>query len=226
MTGAGPSTTSRTSAPARERSSRLVRLRGVYAIADDAPHWPRPMERVVEAAVRARLGVLQLRFKHTQDADALARMRPLVARARAAGLLVFVNDRFDLADLAGADGVHLGDRDLHPERVPAELRERLLIGLSTHTLEQVQASRSRPVDYIGFGPVYPTASKASPHAARTPALLAQAVAAASCPVVAIGGIDASGIEAVFRAGAAAAAVISALHAAPDPDAALRALSGA
>jgi thiamine-phosphate pyrophosphorylase len=181
------------------------------------------MERVVDAAVRAGVGVLQLRFKHTADGEALVRMRALVARARAGGLLVFVNDRFDLADLAGADGVHLGDRDLPPERIPDALRERLLIGLSTHTLEQVAASRARPVDYIGFGPVYATASKDTPHTPRSPALLAQASRLAGCPLVGIGGIDATGIRAVLQAGAAAAAVISAVHGAADPDAALREL---
>ena len=198
-------------------------MQGVYVIADDDPRWRHSMERVVEAAVREAASCLQLRFKHTRDGDALARARALAARARGAGLLVFVNDRFDLADLAGADGVHLGDRDLAPERIPDDLRKRLLVGGSTHTLEQVEQSRSRPLDYIGFGPVFPTASKVSPHAPRTPALLAQAVARAGRPVVAIGGIDRVGIGSVMAAGAAAAAVISAVQSAQDPEAALREL---
>jgi thiamine-phosphate pyrophosphorylase len=202
---------------------RLDRLQGVYVIADDAPHWRHSMERVVEAAVRAGVSCLQLRFKHARDGEALARARALTSRARAAGLLVLVNDRFDLADLAGADGVHLGDRDLAPERIPDELRKRLLVGGSTHTLQQVEHSRSRPLDYIGFGPVFATASKLSAHEPRTPAVLARAVALAGRPVVAIGGIDRAGIASVLAAGAAAAAVISAVHSAEDPEAALREL---
>jgi thiamine-phosphate pyrophosphorylase len=207
----------------RARAARLARLRGLYVIADDAPRWRWSLERVAAAALAAGVRVLQLRFKHTRDGDVLRRARAVVAQARATDALIFVNDRFDLADLAGADGVHLGDRDLPPERIPAELRERLLVGGSTHTLEQVRESGSRPLDYIGFGPVFATRSKETPHAPRSVELLARAVAASALPVVAIGGIDAAGLPAVQGAGAAAAAVISAVHQADDLEKSLREL---
>lgn len=202
----------------------LERLRGVYALADDDTRWRNDTRTVVEAALEGGARVVQLRLKRTGDRDALELARWAVERAHAAGALLFVNDRYDLADLSGADGVHLGDRDLAPERLPGEVRARLLVGLSTHTLDQVRASRERPVDYIGFGPVFGTRSKESEWEARGPAMLKEAVAVAGHPVVAIGGIALSNAAEVRAAGAAAAAVISAIADAADPVAATRALA--
>ena len=206
------------------KSADLARLRGIYPLADDDPRWRHDARAVVEAALAGGATALQLRLKRTSDRDALALARWASERARKAGALLFINDRFDLADLAGADGVHLGQDDVPPERIPAQLRERLLIGLSTHTLEQVRRSRSRPADYIGFGPVFGTASKESEWSPRGTALLAEAVAAAGRPVVAIGGIGLGNAGEVSRGGACAAAVISAIAEADDPMEATRALA--
>jgi thiamine-phosphate pyrophosphorylase len=199
------------------------RLRGIYAIADDDPRWPQSVRAQVEAALAGGACAVQLRLKHLPDAEALELARWTAERCRAAGALSIVNDRFDLADLAGADGVHLGQDDVAPEEVPAEVRGRLILGLSTHTLEQVRASRARPVDYVAFGPVFGTASKDSPFTARGAEALREAVAQAAHPLVAIGGIGAREVATVAAAGASAAAVISAIAAAPDPEAATRAL---
>jgi thiamine-phosphate pyrophosphorylase len=203
--------------------ARVERVSGVYPLADDDPRWRHGPRAVVEGALAGGARVVQLRLKHTTDADALALARWARERAHAAGALLIVNDRFDLADLAGADGVHLGEDDLPPEAVPDDVRARLLVGLSTHDLDQVKASRERPIDYIGFGPVFGTRSKQSEYDARGVERLRDAVAAAAHPVVAIGGIDASGLPAVVGAGASAAAVISAVADAPDAAEATRAL---
>lgn len=207
----------------RDPRTALAQLRGVYPLADDDPRWKHGPAELVEAALAGGAAVIQLRLKHTDDGEALALARWAVERARRAGALLVVNDRFDLADLAGADGVHLGLDDVPPERIPPPIRERLLIGLSTHTLEQVDASRDRPVDHIAFGPVFETRSKQSAHGARGLDALREAVRRAGRPVVAIGGITAEGIGDVARAGASAAAVISAIAAADDPAAATRTL---
>ena len=121
------------------------RLRGVYPLADDDPRWRNGARTVVRAALEGGATVVQLRLKHTRDGEALELARWAVESAREAGALLIVNDRFDLADLAGAGGVHLGQDDVEPERVPADVRERLHVGLSTHTLEQVRESVARPV---------------------------------------------------------------------------------
>jgi thiamine-phosphate pyrophosphorylase len=199
----------------------LERVRGVYVLCDDDPRWKHDVRAQLEGALRGGATVVQLRLKYTPDGAALELARWAVGRARAAGALSFVNDRFDLALLAGADGVHLGQDDLPPERLPAEARARLLVGLSTHTAEQVAASVRRPADYVAFGPVFATGSKQSEYEPRGLEGLRRAVSAAGRPLVAIGGIDASNVAAVRAAGAAAAAVISAVADAADPAEATR-----
>jgi thiamine-phosphate pyrophosphorylase len=205
-------------------SERLRCVRGVYALVDDDPRWPHAPRAQLEAVLAGGVSVVQLRLKHTADGAALAFAREAVRAARAAGAVSIVNDRFDLALLAGADGVHLGHDDLAPELLPADARARLVVGLSTHTQEQVRASRARPIDYVAFGPVFGTASKDSEYSARGLAALREAVANAAHPLVAIGGITAETIAGVAAAGAVAAAVISALAAAADPARAARELA--
>ena len=204
----------------------LARLRGIYPLIDDAPRWRREPRELLEAVLKAGVSVVQLRLKHQSDVDALDLCRWARERTRAAGALLIVNDRFDLADLCDADGVHLGQEDVAPERIPEEVRSRLLIGLSTHTHAQVCASRARPVDYIGFGPVFETSTKVSTYSARSLTALARAVSSAGRPVVAIGGIELRRIPEIRQAGAAAAAVLSALADAQDPVAATTRLMGA
>ena len=200
-----------------------AKLAGIYPLADDDPRWRNDVRSVVEAVLAAGATALQLRLKHTTDREALRLCRWAVDQAHKSGALLIVNDRLDLADLARADGVHLGQDDLAPERIPRELRGRLLVGLSTHTPEQVDESRERPVDYIAFGPVFGTASKESGYDARGVAGLAQAVGRAGRPVVAIGGIAERNLSQVRAAGARAAAVISAIADAHDPAEATRRL---
>ena len=199
----------------------LEKVRGIYPLADDSASWRHGPRAVVLGALAGGASIVQLRLKLTDDREALELARWAAARAREAGALLFVNDRFDLAHLAGADGVHLGQDDVAPERVPPEVREHLLVGFSTHTLEQVRESRDRPVDHIAFGPVFGTRSKESEYDARGLALLREAVEQAGRPVVAIGGIAAEHLGAVHAAGAVAAAVISAVADAEDPAAATR-----
>jgi thiamine-phosphate pyrophosphorylase len=199
------------------------RLRGIYAIADDDPRWPNSVRAQLEGALAGGACAVQLRLKHTRDRDALELARFAATRCRAAGALSIMNDRFDLADLGGMDGVHVGQDDVAPEEIPAEVRERLLVGWSTHGPEQIRDSRGRPIDYVAFGPVFGTQSKDSPYTARGREALAEAVRGAAHPLVAIGGIGLEQVALVARVGAAAAAVISAIAASPDPAAATRSL---
>jgi thiamine-phosphate pyrophosphorylase len=202
-------------------------LRGLHVLADDAPGWKRDPVEQAEAACAGGAAVVQLRAKLAGDREALRWAASIRALTRRAGALFIVNDRFDLALAAEADGVHLGQDDLPPARIPEAARERLLVGRSTHTLEQLRAARAEPVDYVAFGPLFGTRSKATPWQARGLEALAEACAlAAPRPLVAIGGIDAHGAEAAARAGAAGVAVISAVAGADDPVAATRALVAA
>jgi thiamine-phosphate pyrophosphorylase len=200
------------------------RLRGLFVLADDGPAWRCGPLAQAEAACAGGASAVQLRAKRATDREALALARRIRALTRAAGVLFFVNDRFDLALLAEADGVHLGQEDLPPARLPAEARARLLVGLSTHTREEASAGVRQPVDYLAFGPVFETRSREAAPAARGLAALREAVElAAPLPLVAIGGIGEGQVAAVCAAGAAGVAVISAVAGAPDPLAATRAL---
>jgi thiamine-phosphate pyrophosphorylase len=206
--------------------TRDALLRGLHVLADDAPHWKRdPVEQAL-AACAGGAHVVQLRAKLATDRQTLAWAEAIRAATRAAGALFVVNDRFDLALAAGADGVHLGQEDLPPARLPAAARAELLVGRSTHTAEQLEAARGEPVDYVAFGPVFDTRSKASEWSARGIEALARAVRlAAPRPCVAIGGIT-QGRAAAVAATGAGLAVVSAVAGADDPVAATRALVAA
>jgi len=200
------------------------RLHGLTVLADDDPRWKWDPVEQARAACAGGAAAIQLRTKHATDLEVLDWSAEIRKLTRACAALFFVNDRFDLALAADADGVHLGQEDLPPGRVPPEIRQRLLIGRSTHTLEEARGAAEEPVDYVAFGPVFGTDSKQSPWAARGPSLLAEVVrAVAPKPVIAIGGIGADNAREVAGAGAAGAAVISAVAAQDDPERAARAL---
>jgi len=203
------------------------RLRGLFVLADDDPRWPRGPVAQARAACEGGAHVVQLRAKHTTDQETLRLAEEIRSITRAAGVAFFVNDRFDLALAADADGVHLGQDDLQPADLPPEARERLLVGRSTHTLEQVHGAMREPADYLAFGPVFGTRSKDSPYPPRELSALRRAVAAAAPrPLVAIGGIDIGNVADVAHTGTAGAAVISAVANASDSEHAARELAAA
>ena len=157
------------------------------------------------ACLNAGARVLQLRVKDGSSAEFLALADALVAAARPGGATIVVNDRTDIALLAGAGGVHVGQDDLSP----ADVRRVLgagLIGLSTHNREQVDAALDSAADYIAVGPIFDTGTKDTGYSARGIDLVRYA-AGRGKPVIAIGGIDLERAPALIDAGAAAVAVI-------------------
>jgi thiamine-phosphate pyrophosphorylase len=207
----------------RERARK--RLAGLHVLADDDPRWKRDPVEQARSACAGGAAVVQLRAKGAIDREALAWCRAIRPITRDAGALFIVNDRFDLALAAEADGVHLGQDDLPPGRIPPETRELLLIGRSTHDPAQARRACQEPIDYLAFGPVFGTTSKQSEYDARGLTALGEIAALAGpLPLVAIGGIGLDRVTEVIRAGAAGAAVISAVAAATDPVAATRALA--
>lgn len=199
------------------------RLHGLHVLADDHPRWHRDPVAQARAACSGGAAVVQLRAKLSTDREALAWASEIRRATREAGALFVMNDRFDLALACEADGVHLGQEDLPPGRLPASARERLLVGRSTHTLDQALAACEEPIDYVAFGPVFGTRSKTSPWSRRGIDALVEVVQrVAPRPVVAIGGIDAGNAASVVAAGVAGFAVISAVAGATD---ATRAVAG-
>ncbi len=202
------------------RAARLARLTGLYAIVGGAD----PLAQAA-AALDGGARVVQLRLKDAPAGEVLEVARRLTALA-AGRALVILNDRADLAVLAGADGVHVGDEDLPVAEARAVVGPDLLLGRSTRTLADGQAALAAGADHVGFGPVFPTATKAIAAAPRGLAMLGEVAAGLPAPVVAIGGIDLASIGAVASAGAAAAAVSGALFDAADPRARAAALAAA
>ena len=201
-------------------ADRGLDYRGLHVLADDDPRWAKdPVEQAREACAGGA-PVVQLRSKHATDREALGWAQAIRELTRAAGARFVVNDRFDLALLAEADAVHLGQDDLPPSALPTDVRRQLVVGRSTHTPEQLVAARDEDVDYVAFGPVFGTTSKDSDYDQRGLEALREAVRlAAPRPLVAIGGISADRVASLREAGVAGFAVISVVAAAEDPVAA-------
>ncbi len=198
---------------------------GLHVLADDDERWGRDPVSQARDACAGGAHVIQLRVKHASDGQALEWALAMRKLTHECGAAFVVNDRFDLALASGADAVHLGQTDLPPERIPAEVRSRLAVGFSTHSALQAEASRALSIDYVAYGPVFGTTSKQSEYDSRGVAALKRvAEIVAPRPLVAIGGIHAGNLLQVIEAGAAGAAVISAVASASDPAAAARELA--
>jgi len=199
-------------------------VRGVMMLADDNPVWKLCPVEQARAACEGGASAIQLRAKLATDRVALEWAVEIRALTPEFGAQLFINDRFDLALLAEADGVHLGQDDVSPAQIPSSLRSRLAIGRSTHTMAQVDAAKAEPVDYIAFGPVFGTTSKESEFEARGLEALATAIRhAAPRPLIAIGGIEVCHLCDLRRLGVGGFAVISGVAGANDPIVAARRL---
>jgi thiamine-phosphate pyrophosphorylase len=164
---------------------------------------------------------VQLRAKSTPGGALLKMCVDVVAQAHTARAVVVVNDRADLARASGADGVHLGQDDLPPGMARQMLPGDAIVGISTHSIEQVDAASRLPVDYIAVGPIFGTTSKDTGYRAVGITLVREArlllsKAGLAIPIVAIGGITLSRAASVFEAGASSVAVISDLLSTGNP----------
>ena len=182
----------------------------IYPITDKRLSRKNSHLAILKELRRGGARFVQIRDKDTPARELLRDLKKCLEYAAARDMTLILNDRSDLVLAAGLMGVHLGQEDIPPEAARALLGKKRLIGYSTHTTAQVRLSLSLPVDYIGFGPVYATATKAIAHGAAGLKKLALACRTASAPVVAIGGIGLKEIRPVLEAGAASAAVISAI----------------
>jgi thiamine-phosphate pyrophosphorylase len=174
------------------------------------------------AVLGAGVDMVQLRMKDAPDARIVAVGQRFARAASAHGALFILNDRPDLAEAVDADGVHVGQDDVTVADARATVGSDRLVGLSTHSPEQVDGAAGVPVDYIGVGPVHATPTKPGRPAVGL-ALVRYAAAHATVPFVAIGGITPANAGAVREAGAERIAVVRALTDSPDPAQAARIL---
>jgi thiamine-phosphate pyrophosphorylase len=196
-------------------------LRGLYPIIDTEALGTRGLSPIpfAESVLAARPPLVQLRAKALGGRETLELLRELVPRAHRAGALLFANDRPDLAVLAGADGVHVGQADLPLEEV-RRFAPGLKVGVSTHDERQLEAALAAKPDYVAFGPVFSTGSKAAPEPTVGVERLAGAgrlARAAGVPLVAIGGIARDRLEAVRDHADLVAVIAALLPSATGPD---------
>ncbi len=208
------------------RGPRLAAFRGarVYALLSGAlcrRGWEPTLAAWLEAGVRC----VQIREKTLSDAELLARAQQARAMTRAAGALLGINDRPDIARLCSADLLHLGQHDMPVREARRVAGGEVLIGKSTHDAGELNAALDERPDYIAVGPLFASSTKpASPVAG--PAFLRHAREQTLLPIVAIGGIDTASAASVFAAGADVIAVCAALTTADDPAVAARELLAA
>ena len=172
------------------------------------------------ACVEGGARLLQVRAKRTSTVSFLDQTIAIVGRAERAGALVIVNDRADVARLAGAPGVHVGQDDLPPSAVRSILGDSAVVGLSTHTTHQILEAVNEPISYLAVGPVFGTATKDTGYAAVGIDRVCEAIVAArprSLPVVAIGGITLERAPAILACGASSVAVASDLFSGQNPE---------
>jgi len=195
----------------------------LYVITDPALSRGRSHMEVARAALEGGADAIQIRDKSSTAYNlscVTAEIQPL---ARKFGAALLVNDRVDVALVAGADGSHVGQDDLPAREARRLLPRPRLLGVSAGTKEMARRAQKEGADYIGVGPVFRTATKPGAGDPLGLDLLAEIAAAVSIPVVAIGGINVDNVARVFEAGASGAAVISAVVSAEDVAAAARAL---
>ncbi len=181
-------------------------MRGLYAIIDVITLQRHQLDVLTfaEAVLQAGPTALQLRDKRCNARATLALLSQLVPRCRRQRVPLFANDRADVAALAGCDGLHIGQQDLpavEARAVAEALGRRVQLGLSIHNLQQLQQARDAPLDYLAFGPVFATQSKAQPDPTlrlRGLAALVEAAAQRQLPCVAIGGIGLDNAAQVAR----------------------------
>jgi thiamine-phosphate pyrophosphorylase len=197
----------------RERRQRLAAAR-LYLVTDSTPPHRDPAELVREAAAGG-VDVVQLRDKRLDDDELAAVAHALRALCERLGVLLIVNDRPPVAAEVGADGVHVGQEDMPVEEVREIVGEGLLVGLSTHAPEEVDAADPELVDYIGVGPVHETPTKPGRPSVGAE-LVRYAAASSRVPFFAIGGLDAGNLHDVLDAGARRVCVLRAIAEAEDP----------
>ena len=193
----------------------------LYLVTDRKQTGGRPLVDVVEAALRGGARLVQVREKDLSGLALTQLGDEVRAATRRHGALLLVNDRVDVALIVEADGAHLAGTSMRPEDVRPLLGPDRWIGASAHSLAQAKEAEAGGADFVAFGPVFETPSKAPYGPPVGLDALRLVKRALSIPVLAIGGVKAENLAQVARAGADGFAVISAILADPDPESAAR-----
>ncbi len=190
----------------------------LYAVTDDACLGGRPLEDAVAAALRGGAGFVQLRVKGASTSELVWRAQPIQELCAAAHAPFVINDDVEAAVRANADGVHVGQSDLACTKARAMLGADKIVGVSVQTVEQALRAQEEGATYLGVGALFGTPTKPDAIDVSFEELV-RICAAVSIPVVGIGGMNASTVSRLAGTGVVGAAVVSALFAAPDVQAA-------
>lgn len=201
-----------------ERRTRLARAR-LYLVLEARPHGREP-DDLLEAVLRGGVDIVQLRDKELPDGELVAAAAPFRWACERHGALFLLNDRPDLVEACGADGVHVGQSDAPVADARAAIGGDRLVGLSVETEEELDAIDG--ADYLGVGAVFATPTKSEATTAGLD-LVRAAAERVRIPWFAIGGIDLDTVGDVVAAGAPGIAVVRAIRDADDPEAAARTL---
>jgi thiamine-phosphate pyrophosphorylase len=188
----------------------------LYLVTDRPLCRGREIMDIVSRAVSGGASMVQLREKQASTREFVELARAVLRVLIGTNVPLIINDRMDVALCVGAQGVHVGQSDMHVLDVRAMLGPDAVVGLSVETMEQVRKAQDWPVDYLGLGPVFATKTKADAGAPWGLDGLASACAQSRIPIVAIGSMSADSAHEARKAGAAGVAVVSALCSAPSP----------
>jgi thiamine-phosphate pyrophosphorylase len=206
---------------------RLARFQaaGLYFVTSQPLSAGRTTPEIVKAALAGGVELIQLREKEMPLREYVELARTVRALTAAAGALLIINDRVDAALAVGADGVHLGQDDF-PIPDARRLAPDLIIGASTHSVEEAVIAQEQGASYINIGPIYPTGTKVWEGAFLGLEGLKTISKVTRVPFSVMGGIKQSHIPGLVKAGARVIALVTAVAAAPDPESAARDLLAA
>lgn len=180
--------------------NRIEIPRGLYGITGDNFSNGRSNYFCVEEMIKGGIKIIQYRDKIKNTREKVEEVKKIRELCREKGVIFIVNDNIDIALLVDADGVHVGQEDMHPNDVRKLIGDNKIIGLSTHSEEQgLEAYKNYNVDYIGVGPIFPTATKDTAPVGLE--YLEYAYKNLKLPFVAIGGIKAQNIDDIIAKGA-------------------------
>lgn len=202
------------------RKEKLNRAR-LYVVLGASSAAGRPVEEIAREAVLGGADIIQLRIKDLETSELIQKARSVGRVVRDLGALFIVNDDPIAALEAGADGVHVGQDDLSVARTRQTIGTDLLLGKSTHSVEQATAAAQEDADYLGFGPLFSTPTKPD-YQAIGPDQIRSVLGKFPKPFFAIGGIDLQTAPRVLALGAERIAVVRAVQDAPDVRAAAKA----
>jgi thiamine-phosphate pyrophosphorylase len=194
----------------------------LYPVTDEGLSLGRTDLEILDGLIDSGVRIVQLREKHLTKKDFYSLAQEFREKTASAGMLLIINDHLDIALACGADGVHLGQDDL-PLESARKIAPELIIGISTHNLEEALLAQRQGADYVNIGPIFATQTKEVSIEPLGPAAIEKIAPQLNIPFTVMGGINQSNIEQVLKAGARRIAVVTAITKAPNVEQTVREL---